>query len=212
MKCVLVYGFCLLFALAEGVEGVHFYAKSGETKCFYEHLSKGNLLIGDLDLYAEKNGLFEEDSEASISITVDESFDNDHRVLNQKNSHTGDFTFTALDTGEHRVCFTPSYNKKSSPLRIFIELEIGNVEALDSRRRQDMNSLKGRVTQLTQRLSSIRKEQDTIRGKEAEFRNRSESANSKIMSWSALQFLVLVGTCIFQLRYLKNFFVKQKVV
>lgn len=110
------------------------------------------------------------------------------------------------------MCFTPSYNKKSTPVRVFIELEIGNVEALDSRRKDDMNSLKGRVFQLTQRLSSIRKEQDNIREKEAEFRNQSESANSKIMTWSVLQFFMLVAACVFQLRYLKNFFVKQKVV
>ena len=75
-----------------------------------------------------------------------------------------------------------------------------------------MNSLKGRVGQLTQRLTSIRKEQDAIREKEAEFRNQSESANSKIMTWSVFQPLILLGTCAFQLRYLKNFFVKQKVV
>ncbi|EJS43464.1 erp5p [Saccharomyces arboricola H-6] len=212
MKHVLAYGMCIFFAFIHGVEGVHYYSKSGETKCFYENLSRGNLLIGDLDLYVEKNGMFEEDSEATLTITVDETFDNDHRVLNQKNSHTGDFTFTALDTGEHRVCLTPSYSKKSTPLRIFIELEIGNVEALDSKRKDDVNSLKRRVVQLTQRLSSIRKEQDTIREKEAEFRNQSESANSKIMTWSVFQFLILVGTCAFQLRYLKNFFVKQKIV
>ncbi|CAI1728331.1 hypothetical protein SEUBUCD646_0O02770 [Saccharomyces eubayanus] len=212
MKHILVFGIYLIFALVQRVEGVHFYARPGETKCFYEHLSKGNLLIGDLDIYVEKNGMFMEDPEASLAITVDETFDNDHRVLNQKNSHTGDFSFTALDTGEHRMCFTPSYNKKSTPVRVFIELEIGNVEALDSRRKDDMNSLKGRVFQLTQRLSSIRKEQDNIREKEAEFRNQSESANSKIMTWSVLQFFMLVAACVFQLRYLKNFFVKQKVV
>ena len=212
MKYNIVHGICLLFAITQAVGAVHFYAKSGETKCFYEHLSRGNLLIGDLDLYVEKDGLFEEDPESSLTITVDETFDNDHRVLNQKNSHTGDVTFTALETGEHRFCFTPFYSKKSATLRVFIELEIGNVEALDSKKKEDMNSLKGRVGQLTQRLSSIRKEQDAIREKEAEFRNQSESANSKIMTWSVFQLLILLGTCAFQLRYLKNFFVKQKVV
>ncbi|CAI4039486.1 hypothetical protein SMKI_08G1530 [Saccharomyces mikatae IFO 1815] len=212
MKHILAYGICMFVALLQGVEGVHFYAKSGETKCFYERLSKGDLLIGDLDLFVENNGLFEEDTGASLTISVDETFDNDHRVLNQKNSHTGDFTFTALESGEHRFCFTPSHSKKSALLRVFIQLEIGNVEALDSKKKEDMNSLKGRVVQLTQRLSSIRKEQDAIREKEAEFRNQSESANSKIMTWSIFQFLILVGTCVFQLRYLKNFFVKQKVV
>lgn len=87
MKHILVFGIYLIFALVQRVEGVHFYARPGETKCFYEHLSKGNLLIGDLDIYVEKNGMSMEDPEASLAITVDETFDNDHRVLNQK-THT----------------------------------------------------------------------------------------------------------------------------
>src|SRR5271169_2856878 len=39
---------------------------------------------------------------------VEETFDNDHRVISQKSGSTGRFTFTAAESGEHRLCFQTS--------------------------------------------------------------------------------------------------------
>lgn len=191
---------------------LHFYMNPGEVKCFYENLVVGNLVIGDIEGYVKRESMYVEDSELKMTISVDESFDSNHRVMNQKNGHSGDFTFTALDTGEHRICFMPSYPQEDAKLRVFMELDIVNVQSLDSRRKDDTRSLKQRVLQLVRRLEGIRIEQKVIREKEALFRNQSESANSRILLWSTLQILGLVTMCGFQIRYLKNFFVKQKVV
>ncbi|CDH08885.1 probable protein ERP5 [Zygosaccharomyces bailii ISA1307] len=191
---------------------LHFYMNPGEVKCFYENLVVGNLVIGDIEGYVKRESMYVEDPELKMRISVDESFDNNHRVMNQKNGHSGDFTFTALDTGEHRICFMPSYPQKDAKLRVFMELDIVNVQSLDSRRKDDTRSLKQRVLQLVRRLEGIRIEQKVIREKEALFRNQSESANSRILLWSTLQILGLVAMCGFQIRYLKNFFVKQKVI
>lgn len=201
-----------LLLLSRGVQGVHFYMKPGEVKCFYESLAKGNLLIGDIDGLVEKEGSFVDDANLKVGISLYETFDNDHRVLNQQNSHSGDFTFTALETGEHRICVSPTYPLKDAKLRIFMELDIGHVLSLDSRRKDETKSLRERVLQLIQRLENIRTEQKVIREKEAVFRDQSESANGKIILWSVLQIVGLVTVCGFQLHYLKNFFVKQKVV
>lgn len=52
----------------------------------------------------------------SIFITVEETFDNDHRVVSQKGAGQGRFTFSAADSGDHRICFTP-LNFPSSTFR-----------------------------------------------------------------------------------------------
>lgn len=198
--------------LARRVSSLHFYMKPGEVKCFYESLARGNLLIGDIDGYVEKDGSFIDDPDLSMIISLYETFDDDHRVFNQQNSQSGDFTFTALETGEHKICINPVYPIRDVKLRIFMELDIGSVQSLDSRRKGDAKTLKDRVLQLTHRLENIRTEQKVIREKEALFRDQSESANSKILFWSILQIAGLIMVCVFQLRYLKNFFVKQKIV
>lgn len=193
-------------------KALHFYLKPGQVKCFYENLSVGNLMIGDVEGYVLNENMYVDDPELRLTVSVDESFDSNHRVMNQMNAHTGDFTFTALDTGEHRICIVPSHPQEDARVRIFLELEITNIQVLDTRRKEDQRTLKQRVLQMVQRLEAIRLEQKVIREKEAILRNQSESANSRILLWSCSQIIALVGMCVFQLRYLKNFFVKQKVI
>ena len=203
---------CTLMALICPIQAMHIYLKPEETRCYYEHLNANSLLIGDLDAFVERNGGFVEDSAIKVKVTIDETFDNNQRVLNQKNPNSGDFTFTALESGEHRICLTPSYHDAAANIRIFVDFDIGHIHSLDSKRKDDVNSLKSRIQQLNGRLEGIKTIQNTIRENEAKFRNQSESANSKIMLWSVLQILALGCACAFQLKYLKNFFVKQKVV
>lgn len=203
-------GLLLNFTL---IQGAHVYMKSGELRCFYEGLKAGELLIGDIDTTVEKNGIFVEDSQLKVSITVDETFDDDQRVMDQQSSHSGDFAFTALESGEHRVCVKPLYNiDTTARIRMTIGFEIEKFEVLDSKKKDTVEALKTRVRQLISRLQNIRSQQDRIRGNEAIFRDQSEAANSKISSWSVIQILVLIAVCWFQLNYLKNFFVKQKIV
>lgn len=203
-------GLLLNFTL---IQGAHVYMKSGELRCFYEGLKAGELLIGDIDTTVEKNGIFVEDSQLKVSITVDETFDDDQRVMDQQSSHSGDFAFTALESGEHRVCVKPLYKVDTTArIRMTIGFEIEKFEVLDSKKKDTVEALKTRVRQLISRLQNIRSQQDRIRGNEAIFRDQSEAANSKISSWSVIQILVLIAVCWFQLNYLKNFFVKQKIV
>lgn len=197
---------------ASVVHSLHFYMKPGETKCFYESLARSNLLIGDVDGLVQKDGEYVDDPDLRIGISLYETFDDDHLVLNQQNYHSGDFTFTALETGEHKICINPMYPAMDVSVRIFMELDIGYITALDSRRKGDAQRLKERALQLTGRLENIRKQQKLIREREAVFRDQSEAANSKVIFWSFLQMISLVLVCLFQLRYLRNFFVKQKII
>lgn len=204
---------CLVLFLLRDTFGLHFYLKPGEIKCFYESLREGNLLVGDIDGYIEGEvGRFKDDPELLLGISVYETFDNEELVLNQQNSHSGDFTLTALETGEHKICINPIYSEENANVRVFVEFEISTSESVDSRRKQDVKSLRERISQLIERLHRIRNAQRSIRMEEAEFRDQSESANSKIMFWSLVQFFALVAICAIQLRYLKVFFVKQKIL
>ncbi|CCH58164.1 hypothetical protein TBLA_0A03660 [Henningerozyma blattae CBS 6284] len=206
----------LLLSFLQATQAIHFYLKSGQTKCMFENLSQNDLLIGDLDSSVERKSgslVYEEDPNIELQITVEEIFDNFHKVMDTKIGNNGDFTFSTIDTGEHRICITPSYPiDKNAQLRVFIDMDIGNSKVLDSKKTGDIKSLKNRVNQLILRLSNIRAEQRVFREKEAQFRNKSESANSKITFWSIVQVLTLIAVCVFQLRYLKNFFVKAKVL
>ena len=49
------------------------------------------------------------------------------------------------------------------------------------------------------------------REREAEFRDQSESVNSRVVRWTFIQLFVLGATCAWQLSYLRAFFIKQKL-
>lgn len=146
---------------------------------------------------------------------MQETFDNDHRVSSQKSSANGDFTFTAADSGEHKFCLTPYYEDGSTGRvhRIFFDVAIGSShDYLDSKSTRKVDSLTLRVQQLNRKLDEIHWEQEAMREREAVFRDKSESTNSRVVKWTFIQIFVLVGTCAYQLRHLKSFFVKQKIV
>ncbi|GBL49856.1 putative member of the p24 [Candidozyma auris] len=207
---------CLLL-VASQVAALHFYLPTGQTRCFYEDLSARALVVGKLEAfeYAENVNDYFKTNNLRLQITVEETFDNNHRVVDQKSSPSGDFTFTSFDAGEHRFCLTPTYTDGTSGKwhRIFFDVAIGAAEDYaDSKSSHKVDALTLQIKQLNEKLREINFEQESIREREAEFRNQSESTNSRVVWWSIIQLFVLVGTCAYQLRHLKSFFVKQKIV
>lgn len=58
--------------------------------------------------------------------------------------------------------------------------------------------------QITQKLTPKQE-------REAEFRDQSESTNSRVVRWMFIQVVVLGITCAWQLSHLRSFFIKQKL-
>lgn len=209
-----------LFAVlvwAAHVSALHFYLKTGEVRCFYEDLPADSLVVGKIDAYEfdERTNDYFKNNRLKVKITVDETFDNDHRVVDQKSNPTGDFTFNSVDSGEHKFCLSPVYGDGTAAKahRIFFDIAIGAAsDYVDSKSSKKVDGLTLQIQDLNRKLQEIHIEQEAIREREAHFRNQSESTNSRVVWWTVVQLVVLVGTCTYQLRHLKGFFVKQKIV
>lgn len=223
----------LPFLLLPAAAMVHFYADAGARRCFYKDLDRGTLLIGrykmeithstiDSDFYTPQDGI-----NTGVLIDVEETFDNNHRVVHQRGSYLGQFTFSALDAGEHRVCITPkSYFKKKwledqdptalhdskfKLARVTVDFVIGDGNSVDLKHTHKVRSLQERVNRLNDKLLDIRREQTAIREKEALFRDLLERTCDTVVRWLAIQTGALVLVCIYQMVVLRRFFVKQKV-
>ncbi|ODV80996.1 uncharacterized protein CANTADRAFT_25293 [Suhomyces tanzawaensis NRRL Y-17324] len=212
-----VVGKCLvlLFALANLSNALHFYLTTGETRCFFEDLPDNTLLVGRIDAYEQDGNDYRKNRDLKVKITVDETFDNDHRVVSQKSSPTGEFTFNSHDSGEHRFCLTPEYDDDTTGKthRIFFDVALGSAhDYADSKSTKKVDGLTAKVMSLNNKLQEIHIEQESMRQKEAIFRDQSETTNSRVVKWTLVQLVVLIGTCYYQLRHLKGFFVKQKIV
>lgn len=103
-----------------------------------------------------------------MSVTVDETFDHDHRVINTKGSSDGRFTFSAADSGEHRICFTPSHvttggwlssGQSVGGVKLTLDLATGETSQVESADKGKISDIVQKVKDLNAKLLDIRREQ-----------------------------------------------------
>ncbi|KAL1903277.1 emp24p/erv25p-related protein [Sporothrix stenoceras] len=220
--------FLPLLSLAGAASALHLYIDASKPKCFFEELPKDTLVVGhyNAEEWDDHVQTWSKHDGISIYISVDETFDNDHRVVSQRGSANGKFTFTSAEAGEHKICFTPTSNsgrpgwqsatgheghKGHVGIKLELDLAIGESSKLESTDKNKLEDLESRVRDLNNRLSDIRREQVFQREREADFRDQSESTNARVVRWILIQLVVLGVTCAWQLSHLRSFFIKQKL-
>lgn len=198
----------------------HVYLEPQETKCFYKDLSKESFLQAKykVEMFDNENNQFVtstlQNNDVNLYFTVEEVFDNNHRVASQKGSNSGDFTFTALDSGSHKICFSPEMNgyKLETKTKITVDFEIGDSKLILKKIENDESNLNSKVKKLQSKLVNLKKEYELFRSRESDFRDLSEYVNNNVVRLTFVQLIVLAVTCYWQLTDLSKFFVKQKVV
>jgi len=179
---------------------LYFYMDGNAPKCFFEELPKDTLVVGayislptsveilitsnfrtdrqthlsghyNAEQYTDSSRTYVPNEAVGISITVDEVFDNNHRVISQRGAAKGRFTFTAADSGEHRICFTPQGSTfggwlgggtgapAGADIKFTLDLAIGETSAIESTDKGKMLDIVQKVRDLNGRLQDIRREQ-----------------------------------------------------
>ena len=126
-----------------------------------------------VEAYDAQTNSFQAASDLAIQITVDETFDNDHRVVTQtsrSSKNPSKFTFSAADSGLHRLCFNPS-GPRTAPgwfsgggadmggIKLSLDLAIGATSKIESDDKGKIEGIVGKVKELNGRLMDIRREQ-----------------------------------------------------
>ncbi|CAJ2502556.1 Uu.00g099500.m01.CDS01 [Anthostomella pinea] len=212
-----------LLCLGTVAQALYFFIDGSQPKCFFEELPKDTLVVGhySAEEWDDNTRTWSKHDGISIYISVDELFDNDHRVVSQRGAAGGKFTFSAHEAGEHKICFTPSSSSgrqnwlsvlhPNGGIKLTLDLAIGESSEIESTDKNKLKDISQRVKDLNNRLQDIKREQIFQREREAEFRDQSESTNSRVVRWMFIQIVVLGITCAWQLSHLRSFFIKQKL-
>lgn len=212
-KAILLVGFFLQLAQAS----IHFYLEPKQVKCFLKEMTKDSMIVMRYQIEAsDDNGkTYRAGAQQNLELqfVVEELFDNDHRVSNQRGGD-GQFIFTALDTGTHKICLSPvtvDGYQLAAKSRISLDVTSGGQDILQN---PDTKKLTNELNlrQLYEKLNHVKVEYMTFRGREAAFRDMSEAVNSSAVKWVIIQIIVLCSIGYFQLHMLKTFFIKEKVV
>lgn len=197
----------LLFLYLGQAHSLHFYLLPGETKCFYEGITRESQFFASIDAQVEgEDGHFTRNPHLTVSLFVYASFDANELVFAQQNSPFSEFQFTALESGEHRICMSPNFPHTAARLRVFLDFKVSTADTLDNRRLMDVTYLQDRIEYLISRLEDIRSDQAVLRKQDEEAQRLSKVANRQMILWSAVQSAALVLVFLLQLRHLKNFF------
>lgn len=96
-------------------------------------------------------------------------FDNDHRVVSQRGTSSGRFTFSSAEAGNHRICFTPSSSSGRSGwtsvahnnggIKLQLDLVIGETNQIESTDKNKLQDIATRVKDLNARIRDVRREQ-----------------------------------------------------
>ncbi|EMD60070.1 hypothetical protein GGP41_009476 [Bipolaris sorokiniana] len=212
----------LAAALAVPAQALHFFLDGAVQKCFYEELPKDTLVVGHYhaEPWDDATKSYLPKSEVGVFVTVEETFDDNHRIVAQRGSAEGRFTFSAADSGQHRICVIPQNVQGGGgwlnqgihgTVRFTLDMAIGETSRIESTDKDKVETLVQKVRDLNSRLLDVRREQVFQREREAEFRDQSEHTNSRVVRWSIIQLVVLGVTCVWQLSHLRSFFIKQKL-
>ena len=98
-----------------------------------------------------------------------------------------------------RACI---HDEHVSSLTVF-HRRVGEAKVDEDNEKSHVTDLAGKVRELNKKLEDIRKEQQYQREREHDFRVLSDRTNSGAVYWSLLQLVVLIGTCIWQMRTLR---------
>ena len=131
----------------------------------YTNLSQGNYKVEE---WNAPTSTYDPRDNLNIQITVEEVFDNHHKVVNRAGRNEGRFTFTAAEAGDHKICFAPSRaavgglmagGQVQGTIKMTLDLAIGETSKIERTDKSKMSDLVGRVGDLKARLSDIRREQ-----------------------------------------------------
>ncbi|KIP09979.1 hypothetical protein PHLGIDRAFT_85652 [Phlebiopsis gigantea 11061_1 CR5-6] len=207
--------FFLLLLVAATANALHFYLDANEKRCFLEEIPSDTVVEGHYKAleWSEQEQKYVENAGLGILVEVDE-LATSHSVVRTRGPHDSRFTFTSHEAGDHAICLSSTAGtawSTASHIRLYLDIVVGSTKPDRENDRSHVTELSAKLRDLNQKLEDIRREQQYQREREANFRDLSETTNSKAVWYSVAQIVVLIITCVWQMRHLKRFFEERKM-
>ena len=129
-----------------------------------------------------------------------------HNVVRTRGPADSRFTFTSHEAGDHAICLSTTAGgtwSTTTHIRLYLDIVVGSTKPDREQDRSHVTELSSKLRDLNQKIEDIRREQQYQREREANFRDLSETTNSRAVWYSIAQIAVIVATCTWQLRHLK---------
>jgi len=205
----------VLCALVATAHALHFYLDASEKRCFIEELPTDTVVEGHYKAleWSDQAQGYIANQDLGIQVEVEE-IDTEHIVTQTRGPYEGRFTFTSHEAGDHYICLSTNYTGSwfsNTHIRLYLDIVVGSTKPDIEHDRSHISDMASKVRDLNTKLEEIRREQQYQREREADYRNLSESTNSRAMWYSLAEIIVLIVTCSWQMRHLRRFFEDRKM-
>jgi hypothetical protein len=199
-------------------EALYFLVTQGVKRCFLEEVPAHTVVVGvyenpDID----SDGTFDSSGKA-LGILITVTKEGNKKVLSENAGVDGRFAFTSEEEGVFEVCMEVNRTKgwfgEPKKFKFHLDLQVGEstIDYTALAKKEHLSDVEVRVRKLSDRIASVMNELHYQRQREEDFRNTSESTNTRVMWWSILQTTVMLVSAGWQVRHLKDFFESKKLV
>ena len=207
-----------LSLLVAPANSLYFLVTQGVKRCFLEEVPAHTVVVGvyqnpeiDTDGTLDKCG-----KPMGITITV---LQDSAKVILQENAAVdGRFAFTSEEEGVFEICMevnqTTGWFGEPKKFKFHLDIQVGesSIDYTALAKKEHLSDVEIHVRKLSDRITAITNEMHYQRKREEEFRNTSESTNTRVMWWSIFQTSVMLLSTLWQIKHLKTFFEEKKLV
>ncbi|XP_066923150.1 transmembrane emp24 domain-containing protein 10-like [Clytia hemisphaerica] len=194
--------FCL--SLVFHANGLSFTLSAGNKKCLREEVHKDILVTGEYKL---------SDAPIQTHLTVIDT--NGHVLYKKEEASRGKFAFTTDDYDMFEVCFqSEGTHGQGIDREISLEVKTG-VEAKnydDLQKTEKLKPMELELKKLEDLSEAIVNDFAYMRAREEQMRDTNESTSDRVLYFSVFSMLCLVGLAMWQIFYLRRFFIAKKLI
>ncbi|XP_071470872.1 transmembrane emp24 domain-containing protein 11-like isoform X1 [Marmota flaviventris] len=199
-----------------------FYLHAGEReqKCLIEDVPGDTWVSGTFKIQQWDTGKLDfREPGPGLGMFVTVTTYDDEVLLSKLFGPEGTFYFTSYSPGEHIICLESNSTRFVSAgerrlQRIHLDIRVGehDLDAAIAQAKDKVNEVTFKLEHLMEQIEQILKEQNYQRDREEIFRKTSEDTNSNVLWWAFAQTLIFISVGVFQMKYLKDFFIAKKLV
>ncbi|KAJ3101417.1 ATP-dependent DNA/RNA helicase dhx36 [Phlyctochytrium bullatum] len=179
----------------------------GFRRCILQYMTKDLLAVGHFEL-----------GEAHAQRTDVEIFDdapNPNRYWVKPNIGTGSqkFSFTTHTAGNVHFCFTNILNEGNIPgpsftrtVTLHVDTGAEAEEAAEQFKDKNLKPMEMELYRLERVIETVQRDMDEMKVKEEEMRNINESTNERVLYFSTISIIALIGLAGWQVWYMRQFF------
>ncbi|XP_004847511.1 transmembrane emp24 domain-containing protein 11-like [Heterocephalus glaber] len=208
--------FCFNFSLSASF---YFHSEEREEKCIIQDIPSETLITGTFKIQQwdlDRHDFLEAAPGLGMFVTITSYME--EVLFSKLFGSQGTFYFTSYSPGEHIICLESNSTRLmsfgGSRLRIHLDIRVGehDLDAAIAQAKDKVNEVTFKLEHLIEQIEQILKEQNYQRDREENFRTTSEDTNGNVLWWALAQTFIFISVGIFQMKYLKDFFIAKKLV